>query len=72
MPFWRFLGWNVLGALIWCSLVITVGFLLGDELDWVVAVAHRAGHWLGLVALVLVAVLVLLWWRDRKWSRAQP
>jgi len=72
MPFWRFLGWNVLGALIWCSLVITVGFLLGDELDWVVAVAHRAGHWLGLVALVLVAVLVFLWWRDRKWSRAQP
>ena len=25
MRFWSFLGWNVLGALIWCSLMITIG-----------------------------------------------
>ncbi len=34
MPFLRFLAWNVLGAVVWCSLVITVGYLLGDELRW--------------------------------------
>src|ERR1700722_4493771 len=45
MGFWRFLGWNLFGALIWCSLVITVGYLVGDELDWVAGVAQRSGHW---------------------------
>jgi membrane protein DedA with SNARE-associated domain len=71
MPFWRFLGWNLLGALIWCSLVITVGFLVGDELDWVVAVAHRAGRWMGLVMLLVVAALLLFWWRDHQQSRSE-
>ena len=32
MPFFQFLGWNVLGAIVWCSLVVTVGYLVGDEL----------------------------------------
>lgn len=35
MRFWRFLGWNLLGASIWCTLVITVGYLVGDELEWI-------------------------------------
>jgi len=70
MPFWRFLGWNLLGALIWCSLVITVGFLVGDELDWVAAMVHRAGHWMGL-GVLLVAIMLLLWRREQRLSRPQ-
>src|SRR6266478_5978646 len=29
MPFLRFLGWNVMGALVWCSLMVTIGYLVG-------------------------------------------
>lgn len=65
MPFWRFLGWNVLGALIWCPLVITIGYLVGDEFAWVAGVAHRAGHWIALVVLMILAALWLFWPRRR-------
>ena len=61
MRFWRFLGWNLLGALIWCSLVITVGYLVGDELEWVASIAHRAGYWIALAAAVVIAMLWLFW-----------
>jgi membrane protein DedA with SNARE-associated domain len=71
MPFLRFLGWNLLGATIWCSLVITVGFLLGDELEWVVAVAHRAGRWVALAVIAALAGLLLFWWREHRRARAR-
>ena len=61
MRFWRFLGWNMFGALIWCSLVITVGYLLGDELEWVATIVHRAGYWIGLAAIAVIAALWLFW-----------
>jgi membrane protein DedA with SNARE-associated domain len=65
MPFWRFLGWNVLGALIWCSLVITVGYLVGDELEWVAHVVYQASHWMALVAFLLLGAIWLFWSRER-------
>jgi membrane protein DedA with SNARE-associated domain len=61
MGFWRFLGWNLFGALIWCSLVITVGYLVGDELEWVAGVAHRAGYWMALAAVLVAGALWLFW-----------
>jgi membrane protein DedA with SNARE-associated domain len=66
MPFLRFLGWNVLGALIWCSMVITVGYLVGDELERAAQVAHVATHWMALVALLLLAAIWVFWWRERQ------
>jgi membrane protein DedA with SNARE-associated domain len=72
MPFWRFLGWNVLGAFVWCTLVITVGYLVGDELEWVERVAHRASHWIEVALLLAVAGVFLYWWRDRQQSASRP
>jgi membrane protein DedA with SNARE-associated domain len=57
MSFPRFLGWNVSGALVWCSLMITVGYLVGDELEWVAHVLHAASHWLALGVFLLLAGL---------------
>jgi membrane protein DedA with SNARE-associated domain len=69
MRFWQFLGWNLLGALVWCPLMVTIGYLVGDELWKVVRVAHSAGHWLAIgVALLLVAWLI--WWRERRQTRS--
>lgn len=66
MRFWRFLGWNLLGASIWCSLVITVGYLVGDELEWIARLAHRAGDWMALAAFLVLAALWVFWWRERQ------
>jgi membrane protein DedA with SNARE-associated domain len=70
MSFLRFLGWNVSGALIWCSLIITVGYLVGDELEWVAQVVHAASYW---VALGIFLVLAAIWflWRERQQHRSE-
>ncbi|SRR5579884_1670527 len=68
MSFLRFLGWNVSGALIWCSLIITIGYVVGDELEAVSHLIHTAGYW---VALGLVLFLTIVWWvvRERQQKR---
>jgi membrane protein DedA with SNARE-associated domain len=64
MGFWRFLGWNVSGATVWCGAMVTLGYLVGDEWEKVAHLVHRAGGWL-LVALVVMVVVLSLWWRER-------
>jgi membrane protein DedA with SNARE-associated domain len=70
MSFLRFLGWNFSGALIWCSLMITVGYAVGDELEWAAHLVHVASHWMALGILLLLAGL---WFfiRVRQQSRAE-
>jgi membrane protein DedA with SNARE-associated domain len=61
MRFWNFLGWNVLGALIWCSVMITIGYFVGDQLDWVAHVARKGGQWVAAAVLLLAAAIWLFW-----------
>lgn len=74
MPFFQFLGWNVLGALVWCSMVVTVGYLVSDELYQAASVAHQASRWIALAAIILVAIIFVFRWRDRHpaVSRSEP
>ena len=65
MPFLQFLGWNILGAMVWCSVIVTVGYLLGDELYLLVARTHQATRWIAVGAAVLLALVILAWWRER-------
>jgi membrane protein DedA with SNARE-associated domain len=65
MPFFRFLGWNVLGAIIWCTTVVTIGYLVGDELYRVAELAHHAQRWIALVAVFLCVGIWFFWWRDK-------
>jgi membrane protein DedA with SNARE-associated domain len=71
MSFWRFLGWNVLGALVWCTLIVTVGYLVGDELYRAVRVAHTASIWVAALAAVL-AVALFFWWREKHQPVERP
>ena len=61
MSFLRFLGWNLSGALIWCSLIITIGYLVGDELEGVAHVIHAASYWVAMGIFLLLAAIWLLW-----------
>jgi membrane protein DedA with SNARE-associated domain len=70
MPFFRFLGWNVLGAIVWCTLVVTIGYLVGDELYRVTEMARHAQRWIALAALFLCCVVWFFWWRDRSETAA--
>jgi membrane protein DedA with SNARE-associated domain len=65
MPFFRFLGWNVLGAIVWCTTVVTIGYLVGDELYRVTEMAHHAQRWIALAALLLCFLFWFFWWRDK-------
>lgn len=65
MPFLKFLGWNVLGAVVWCTLVVTVGYLVGDELYRATMYAHVATRWIGLAVLLFAVGVAVFWWRER-------
>jgi membrane protein DedA with SNARE-associated domain len=72
MPFFQFLGWNVLGAIVWCSLVVTVGYLVGDELYRVSSTVHQASRWIGLAGIILVTIIFVFWWRERHPAVSRP
>ena len=63
MPFLRFLGWNVTGAFIWCSLMVTIGYLVGDEVWRAAGFVHSGARWIALGAVLIALALYLLrWW----------
>lgn len=66
MPFLRFLGWNVMGALIWCSLMVAIGYMVGDEIWRVIELVHRGARWAALGVLLVALAAYLIWW----WTRA--
>ena len=72
MPFFQFLGWNVLGAIVWCSLVVTVGYLVGDELYRAMTTAHQASRWIELAGVAVAIVVFVFWWRGRHPAASRP
>jgi membrane protein DedA with SNARE-associated domain len=67
MPFWHFFGWNVLGAIVWCPLMVLIGYVIGDQWDLVAPVIHKAGHW-ATAAIVFVVLAIYLFIRERRSS----
>jgi LPXTG-motif cell wall-anchored protein len=49
--------------------MITVGYLVGDELEWVARVLHAASHWLALGVFLLLAGL-WFFFRQRQQNRS--
>jgi membrane protein DedA with SNARE-associated domain len=72
MPFWSFFGWNVLGALVWCTSMISIGYLLGDRWEDVARAIHHAGPWVVAVLFLLAIVAYQLWGRERHHPAANP
>lgn len=71
MPFWRFFGWNVAGAVVWCATVAYLGFILGDQWETVARQVHAAGPWVMVGAAVCVAAAYPLWLRYRATPRIE-
>jgi membrane protein DedA with SNARE-associated domain len=72
MRFWCFLGWDLFGAFIWCSVMITVGYFVGKQLERVAYVVHSGGQWIAATGLLVVTATWLLWRyrRHRRGSEA--
>jgi membrane protein DedA with SNARE-associated domain len=69
MRFWSFLGWNFLGAFIWCSVMITIGYFVGKQLDpqWITITGLLVAPATWLLPPIGVIVTVLkgeLLWRN--------
>ena len=64
MPWWRFLGWNAAGGIVWAAAVGLVAFYAGKAAAD--AISHYGGYAAGgIVALLVVAVLAARVWRRR-------
>jgi membrane protein DedA with SNARE-associated domain len=64
MPYWRFLLFDGLAALISGTIWVLIGRRFGANIQWVRGVIHRVEHWLG-----LAVVLSLLAWGITKLLR---
>jgi membrane protein DedA with SNARE-associated domain len=66
MPWKAFAIFNVLGAVVWVTVIAVIGFLFGRNWPLLMRVLRQ----FNLVVVVLVAaLLVLLWWRRRQRER---
>ena len=70
VPARRFLPLNLLGAAIWAPLVVSVGYLFGHTLDWLLADIARFEA-LGLVVLVAGVAAFFVWRRSKAAREAE-
>lgn len=63
MPWRKFLMFNFLGAVLWVSVIASVGYLFGKHWDALVDLVQDANL---AVAIVVVIVCAFFWWKRRK------
>ncbi len=62
MPWRKFLLFNFLGAVVWVTVIASVGYLFGKHWETLVQVLRDANIAIAVVAVILLA---LYWWRRR-------
>ncbi len=66
----RFLLFDALGALLWSSVFLGLGYVFHDQVDRIVREAARLGGWLlAILSIILVAYLGWKFWRRRRFLR---
>jgi membrane protein DedA with SNARE-associated domain/rhodanese-related sulfurtransferase len=58
-PLWSFALFDAIGALLWSSVAVTLGWVFRDAVNEILAVLAEAGRW-GLAALIAALVLVIV------------
>mgnify|MGYP001544829252 FL=1 len=66
MPFWRFVLYTFIGAYLWCTLLLSIGYFLGHEWGLISEYLNLAVPWL-LAAAALGLVIAIAW----RWSKKQ-
>jgi membrane protein DedA with SNARE-associated domain len=71
LPFWEFLAFDGLAALVSAPLWVFLGFWLGDDIERAAREGSRFGHYiLAGVAIVVAVLLGRAWMRKRREKRA--
>ena len=64
MPFFRFLAWNIVASIAWAGLVVSAGYVFGENVD---AVVSEVGL---IVSATIISLAVVVWlvvrWRRRR------
>jgi membrane-associated protein len=63
MPWRKFIIFNFLGAILWVTVISGVGYLFGQHWERLAGEVKRIDI---AVAILLVIVAILLWWRSRR------
>ncbi|AIO69782.1 DedA family protein/thiosulfate sulfurtransferase GlpE [Burkholderia oklahomensis] len=61
-----FVGYDGLGALLWASCGIAVGFAFAKQIDWLFTGANRLGHAVLVVIVALLALYTAVRWMRRR------
>lgn len=65
MPFGRFVVSTMVGAYVWCTFLITLGFFFGNEWERFSALFKQYAY----VAAGLVMVVLIAWFAGKKWMQ---
>lgn len=57
-PAWRFLGFDIAGAMLWSGTYLALGYVFSEQLETVLQYASGMGSWLLLVIVALFAVWI--------------
>jgi len=66
LPAWKFAFFNAIGAAIWASLFITLGWLFGRAAEELLRRLHVVDHYLFAVLAVALIVVAAGWWWYRR------
>jgi membrane protein DedA with SNARE-associated domain len=72
LPYWEFLLFDGVAALVSAPLWVCLGFYFGSNLEEAARHANRFGHYILAAVLAVVAFLALRWWLRRRRSAAAP
>jgi membrane protein DedA with SNARE-associated domain len=66
LPYWQFLAFDGLAALVSAPLWVCLGFWFGDDIERAAREASRFGHLILAGLAVVLAVLAFRWWQRRR------
>ncbi len=70
MPYWQFLLFDGMAALVSAPLWVWLGFWFGDDIERAAVEASRFGHFILLGVLLVVAFMALRWLQRRRAGRS--
>ncbi len=72
LPYWEFLLFDGVAALVSAPLWVCLGFYFGSNIAEALVTASRFGNYILVAVLVVVAAIGLRWWQRRRAGAAPP
>lgn len=60
VPFMRFVVFNMIGAFLWATLILSLGIIFGESTHWLLAKFHRYASIFFIIVIILVVISLLI------------